>query len=593
MKKIILIITMAIIVFNGSLNAEKFLGNIWKNEWTSQGAVSSDFNQLFNQITPENTGKWGDVERTQGNFNWAIIDEMFQYANIHGFQVKEHNFLWGLNEPDWISGLDAIGQQNAVINWITSYMNRYSNQVEFIDVVNEPIHAPLSFKDALGGDGVTGWDWVIWAFERAREIAPNAKLLINEFGVLNNSATKDTYLAIINLLNDRGLLDGIGVQAHWLEGTRTSTISAHLNELAAVGLPVYVSELDICDSNDSVQLAKYQSIFPVLWEHPSVEGVTFWGYQQDQIWRDDAYLVRNDGSWRPALNWLVDDYFGGSGNLALNAPYSTSSERSGFEGSRAIDGDGTTKWWADASDLDAPYINVYIGNEIIDGVYLRDDTIGAALGGQISSYAIQYLQSGVPGWQTQAFYNESITNSGVNKSFSPIFNVRNVRISFFNRGFGHPVGLTDFEVYNTGGINVAANRSGGVISFSSDKPGFEAENAFDLNSGTKWSAADNDVDAPFVNVFVGNPSKTVTSVYLMDTNISGINMGQMSSFVVQALQEGVPGWQSIIFVNGDINNYGRIEVLPALSNVTNVRISMISKGFGVAPGLADFRVYGN
>jgi len=593
MKKIILIITMTIVVFNGSLNAEKFLGNIWKNAWISQGVVSSDFNLLFDQITPENTGKWGDVEPTQGNFNWAILDEMFQYANIHGFQVKEHNFLWGLNEPDWISGLDAIGQQNAVINWITSYMNRYSNQVEFIDVVNEPIHAPLSFKDALGGDGVTGWDWVIWAFERAREIAPNAKLLINEFGVLNNSATKDTYLAIINLLNDRGLLDGIGVQAHWLEGTRTSTISAHLNELAAVGLPVYVSELDICDSNDSVQLAKYQSIFPVLWEHPSVEGVTFWGYQQDQIWRDDAYLVRNDGSWRPALNWLVDDYFGGSGNLALNAPYSTSSERSGFEGSRAIDGDGTTKWWADASDLDAPYINVYIGNEIIDGVYLRDDTIGAALGGQISSYAIQYLQSGVPGWQTQAFYNESITNSGVNKSFSPIFNVRNVRISFFNRGFGHPVGLTDFEVYNTGGINVAANRSGGVISFSSDKPGFEAENAFDLNSGTKWSAADNDVDAPFVNVFVGNPSKTVTSVYLMDTNISGINMGQMSSFVVQALQEGVPGWQSIIFVNGDINNYGRIEVLPALSNVTNVRISMISKGFGVAPGLADFRVYGN
>jgi endo-1,4-beta-xylanase len=43
----------------------------------------------------------------------------------------------------------------------------------------------------------------------------------------------------------------------------------------------------------------------VFWEHPAVKGITLWGFRPG-LWRDKehANLVREDGSERPALQWL-------------------------------------------------------------------------------------------------------------------------------------------------------------------------------------------------------------------------------------------------------------------------------------------------
>ncbi len=60
-------------------------------------------------------------------------------------------------------------------------------EIDMIDVVNEPLngHNPpdggsgrANYKNALGGNGATGWDWVIRAFTLARQYLPNAKLII-------------------------------------------------------------------------------------------------------------------------------------------------------------------------------------------------------------------------------------------------------------------------------------------------------------------------------------------------------------------------------------------------------------------------------
>ena len=48
--------------------------------------------------------------------------------------------------------------------------------VDFVDVVNEPLHAVPSYAAALGGAGATGYDWVLTAFEMAREHFPGAEL---------------------------------------------------------------------------------------------------------------------------------------------------------------------------------------------------------------------------------------------------------------------------------------------------------------------------------------------------------------------------------------------------------------------------------
>jgi hypothetical protein len=64
----------------------------------------------------------------------------------------------------------------------------------------------------------------------------------------------------------------------------------------------------------------YKEQFPVFWEHYAVKGVTLWGYIQGEQWKSNAYLVRTDGTERPALQWLKTYLQGGN---ATSAPAPT------------------------------------------------------------------------------------------------------------------------------------------------------------------------------------------------------------------------------------------------------------------------------
>ena len=85
---------------------------------------------------------------------------------------------------------------------------------------------------------------------------------------------------------------------------------ANLDSLAQTGLPLYVTEMDIDGPTDAEQLASYQRVFPVFWEHPAVNGITLWGYRQNFHWRNaqGAWLVwsqaGSDGAERPAMQWI-------------------------------------------------------------------------------------------------------------------------------------------------------------------------------------------------------------------------------------------------------------------------------------------------
>jgi endo-1,4-beta-xylanase len=278
----------------------KFLGNILGNSQSDP-----DFATYWNQVTPENNGKWGAVEPTRGRMEWSALDVMYHYAQSHGFAFKQHNFIWGERQPSWMESLPPDQQKLEVTKWISQYGRRYPN-TQFIDVVNEPIHVPPSYKEALGGDGSTGWDWVIWAFSKARRYCPHARLLLNEYNILANEKDLKRYVAIIKILNQRHLIDGIGVQGHGLENVSDATIRSSLNRLGSLRLPIYISELDLNIVDDDSQQKRYKSLFPILWHHSAVKGVTLWGYKQNHIWKPNAYLLRADGSERPALVWLKE-----------------------------------------------------------------------------------------------------------------------------------------------------------------------------------------------------------------------------------------------------------------------------------------------
>ena len=131
----------------------KFLGNVIGNGYS----IRSEFNNYWNQVTPENAGKWASVESSQDSYRWAQLDLIYNYALTNSFPYKHHAFVWGQQYPAWITNLDSAQQRAQVEDWIRLCAQRYP-KMNMVDVVNEPLHAPPPFKNALGGDGETGWE---------------------------------------------------------------------------------------------------------------------------------------------------------------------------------------------------------------------------------------------------------------------------------------------------------------------------------------------------------------------------------------------------------------------------------------------------
>jgi GH35 family endo-1,4-beta-xylanase len=297
----------------------KFLGNV------PVEPPENTFTKYWNQLTPGNAGKWGSIAGSSdtSQWNWNGLDAQYNFAKTNHLLFKDHNLIWGQQQPAWISSLDSATQYSYIDTWIRMVGQRYPH-IDMIDVVNEPLtgHNPpdglsgrANYIKALGGTGATGFDWIITAFKLARKYLPNTKLLINDFNIIFDNAATYRYLMIIDTLQSRGLIDGIGLQCHSgeMQGTDTSVFIYNLDRLGANGLPVYISELDLGSLNsnapadDNYQLQQYQRVFPVLWRHPSVKGITLWGYVQGQMWNQTptSYLINSDGTVRPAFTWLV------------------------------------------------------------------------------------------------------------------------------------------------------------------------------------------------------------------------------------------------------------------------------------------------
>lgn len=272
-----------------------FVGNI-----TTNGSVRSDFIQYWDQITPENEGKWASVEGTRDVYNWSGLDAAYNYAMQHNIPFKQHTFVWGNQSPSWINGLSPQEQAEEIEEWIRDFCTRYPNTA-MIDVVNEstPGHAPAGYAQSAFGN-----NWIIRVFQIARQHCPNAVLILNDYNVL--SWNTNEFIQMATPAVNAGVVDALGLQAHGLENWSVNDIQSKLNQVAALGLPIYISEYDVARTNDQEQLAIMQAQFPIFYNHPSVAGITLWGYVVGSTWVNGSGLIQPNGTPRPAMTWLMN-----------------------------------------------------------------------------------------------------------------------------------------------------------------------------------------------------------------------------------------------------------------------------------------------
>lgn len=287
-----------------SKNKDKFLGNI-----TTGGSVdygNEKFYTLWNQITPENESKWSSIEGTRGSFNWGGCDNAYNYAKNHGFPFKFHTLVWGSQYPSWMDNLSTEDQYKEIIKWLDAIKARYPN-LEMIDVVNEAVtgHAPAPYRAALGGEGKTGYDWIIKAFELAYERWPNAILIYNDYNTFQWQKTQ--FIDLVRTLRDAGApIDAYGCQSHDVTDMSLSNFKAAMDEIqSALKMPMYSTEYDIGTTDDALQLQRYKEQIPYMWEKDYCAGITLWGYIYGRTWTTDGNSgIIKDGKDRPAMTWL-------------------------------------------------------------------------------------------------------------------------------------------------------------------------------------------------------------------------------------------------------------------------------------------------
>ncbi len=282
----------------GAPSLPKFVGNITTGNSVDPSGLK--YSKYWDQITPENQGKWGSVQSTTSSaFNWSSLDSIYNYAQTNKIIFKQHVFVWGPQQP---SGTPTLAQ---VENWIKSFCARFPD-TKVIDVVNEPPpHTTPNYTANLGAGEKGNWPWITKAFKLARQHCPNAILLLNDFNNIEYADQEQHFIDIVKDIKANGApIDGVGCQAHALKGKTAATLQANINKMATgTGLPVYITEYDIGDT-DQNQLTNFQAHFPVFLNTASVKGITVWGWINGRTWISNSGLV-NTTSPRPAMTWLM------------------------------------------------------------------------------------------------------------------------------------------------------------------------------------------------------------------------------------------------------------------------------------------------
>jgi endo-1,4-beta-xylanase len=267
-----------------------------------------DYSKYWDQITPENAGKWGSVQGSAGGTrNWSQLDSIYAYTEDHNIMFKQHCFIWGAQQP---SNAGAI-TEDEVKSWMSDFCTRYPNTA-IIDVVNEPPpHTTPAYANNIGGGTNGNWQWITNAFIWADEACPDAILLLNDYNNIEWTNDNQHFIDITKAIMENGApIDAIGTQAHDLDhdGVTTDIMKQLMTKLHDdTGLPLYVTEYDISTTNDQLQLTKYQEQVSFFMEQEWIKGLTIWGWIYGRTWSlaSDSGLVK-DTSPRPAMTWLME-----------------------------------------------------------------------------------------------------------------------------------------------------------------------------------------------------------------------------------------------------------------------------------------------
>jgi endo-1,4-beta-xylanase len=279
----------------------------------------------FNSITPENILKWEEVHPQPNKYNFEPVDRYVAFGQKNKMFVTGHTLVWFFQTPDWVfeddkgKPLSREALLEQMKEHIFTLMGRYKGRIHGWDVVNEAIAEDGGFRKCKWLD-IIGEDYILKAFEYARQADPSTQLYYNEYD-LEKEAKREGTIRLIRDLQSKGVrIDGLGIQGHYfLDYPRIEDLEKTIVAISKLGVKLMVTELDVGvlpfypvdaklvplssfdaetqkkhnpypnglpDSAQKDLANRYAELFSLFHKYrDTVSRVTFWGIHDGQSWR--------------------------------------------------------------------------------------------------------------------------------------------------------------------------------------------------------------------------------------------------------------------------------------------------------------------
>ena len=269
----------------------------------------------------ENEMKWPALRPDAATFDFSRSDAIVALAEGHGMKMRGHTLLW--HHPDWFPrwltdydfGSRPAVEGERVLQAHIRRVGEHYPQVVSWDVINEAVDADTGERRETSLSRAMGPEVLDVAFHTAREAAPKARLLYNDY--MSWEAGHENHRAgVLKLLEGfktRGVpIDGLGVQSHIGSGNADNSVGfdtaqetewrRFLDEVTGMGLTLEITEFDVHDKNlpadpvvrDREVAALGRRYLDLMLEYPQLDTVMAWGMSDRYTWLQGRW-PRADG----------------------------------------------------------------------------------------------------------------------------------------------------------------------------------------------------------------------------------------------------------------------------------------------------------
>jgi endo-1,4-beta-xylanase len=292
--------------------------------FTSQfSQVTAGFEMKMEVILPEDVAI-GDA------WSWERPDMIWDFCKANKLRLHGHTLVWYDQTVRAFRDLDGKASFGAEYRrYIDTVCRRYAGAAGW-DVVNEQINEDgTGLRDTLWSKNLGMDEHMLIAFETAHAADPNAVLFLNDYFLETKPRKRLEFMRLAERLLKKGAkLGGLGTQSHIDIDVAPGLSKAAIKDLASLGLPIHLSELDVGLSRKKLELrtvtdqlqlqaqrvAEVAEAFVAL---PPAQRYAFsvWGLRDKDSWlrrppnggdgTDQPLLFDDEGRPKPAFEALV------------------------------------------------------------------------------------------------------------------------------------------------------------------------------------------------------------------------------------------------------------------------------------------------